>query len=254
MEPSALLRLPAELRNRIYELALYQEGGIVMRKTRRGWLWNRRVTFVPDKNGKSAIATARSLQLVCKSTSVDCRALFWALNFFLLSCDVSPAYSAKQVAKTMRTPHEFLAWLSQRHTPVNVRGLVVYIGKHTSLIQGPTGVALPILSKFAKTIRHIDVQCDLELELREGYPRSRVAFPVLKFGAVFTAAAHLARTSMRKSAVSDCERQFTERFAQELEGAAEHWSSRGIGSEEMVNAMAVAVAQRCAMWNDDANG
>ncbi|KAK3639331.1 hypothetical protein LTR56_012499 [Elasticomyces elasticus] len=250
MEPSALLRLPAELRNQIYELALYQECGIVMRLRRKGWLWKRPVLCTIKVHGDHCSQSPAGVQVhKCRLP----RTLL-GTHFFLLSCDVSPAYSAKQVAKTMRTPHEFLAWLSQRHTPVDVRGLIVYIGKHTSLIQGPTGVALPILSEFAKTIRHIDVQCDLELDHGEGYSRSRVAFPVLKFGAVFTAAAHLARTSMRESAVLDCERQFTERFAQELEGAAEHWVSRGIGSEKMVNAMAVAVAQRCATWNDDANG
>ncbi|KAK5698224.1 hypothetical protein LTR97_007185 [Elasticomyces elasticus] len=227
----------------IYELALYQEGGIVMRKTRRGWLWKRRGTFVPDTNWKSTIATARSLQLVCKSTSVDCRALFWALNTFLLSCDVSPPYSAKPIAKTMRTPHEFLAWLSQRHTPVNVRGLVFYIGK------GPNEVALPILSDFAKSVRHIDVQCELEWDTGQGHPHSRIRFPVLQFGAVFMAAAHFARTSMRESAVLDYERQFTEILAQALEGAAEYWSGRGIGNEEMVDAM--AVAQWWATWSDD---
>ncbi|KAK5713601.1 hypothetical protein LTR15_011301 [Elasticomyces elasticus] len=242
MEPSALLRLPAELRNRIYELALYQEGGIVMRKTRRGWLWKRRVTFVPDTKWKSTIATARSLQLVCKSTSVDCRSLFWALNTFLLSCDVSPPYSAKPIAKNMRTPHEFLAWLSQRHTPVIVRGLVFYIGK------GPNEVALPILSDFAKSVRQIDVQCELEWDTGQGHPHSRIRFPVLRFGAVFMAAAHFARTSMRESAVLDSERQFTEILAQALEGAAEYWSGRGIGNEEMVDAM--AVAQRWATWSD----
>ncbi|KAK5725087.1 hypothetical protein LTR17_013286 [Elasticomyces elasticus] len=224
MESSALLRLPAELRNRIYGLALYQEGGIVMRKKRKGWFWNRRVTFVPDANWKSTIATARSLQLVCKSTSVDCRALFWALNIFLLSCDVSPPYSAKPIAKTMRTPHEFLTWLSQRHTPVNVRGLVFYIGK------GPNEVALPILSDFAKSVRHIDVQLSLSGILDK-------AIRIAGFG---SPSGNLEPCSRRRHILLG---------PPSLEGAAEYWSGRGIGDEEMVDAM--AVAQRWATWSDD---
>ncbi|KAK5674749.1 hypothetical protein LTS10_012485 [Elasticomyces elasticus] len=225
MEPSALLRLPSELRNQIYGLVLHQEGGIIMRQRRKGWLWKRRVLFVPDARSKSTVTTARSLQLACRSTNVESAAFFWDLNNFIIEC---LGNDADKVAKEMKKARKFVEWLGERR----IGYFTMDLGKQASFTSGATAIALPILWELSKSlpIRTV-VQCRL-IFAPDGWMFDRMDLPVRYFCAMATAGAHFARTVMMPTTHEEEDKEWCRIVSRALEEAAQYWSEQGVGTGE----------------------
>lgn len=75
MDNSPLGRLPAELRNHIWELALYQRDGNFIELTSMKFTRLFRSTRHP-----------LGLLRACRATYIECRAMFYAINTFHLEC------------------------------------------------------------------------------------------------------------------------------------------------------------------------
>jgi hypothetical protein len=75
MDNSPLKGLPAEIRNNIYELALTQEGPVMLRKEDSSWSWRR----IKDTKTQPLALTR-----TCKAIRSECTQLFYSINTFIM--------------------------------------------------------------------------------------------------------------------------------------------------------------------------
>jgi hypothetical protein len=75
MDNSPLKGLPAEIRNNIYELALTQDGPVMLGKEDSSWSWRR----ISDTKTQPLALTK-----TCKAIHSECTQLFYSINTFIL--------------------------------------------------------------------------------------------------------------------------------------------------------------------------
>ncbi|KAK1091356.1 hypothetical protein LTR48_006465 [Friedmanniomyces endolithicus] len=170
MDESQLSRLPAELRNRFYELVLRQGSPIIICDAANDHSIHEAHFF------GTPLADSRPLALTatCKDIRSESLQLSYAINSFVFKC----GYTSN---KTL-LPSHFTKQIGPLNTRV-LRSIVLDLGR-LSFASRSTVAELMEIQQFSHTHSHFDVQCEATIHLEyepEGYKAAFSAREILAF-------------------------------------------------------------------------
>lgn len=155
MDNSPLSRLPGELRNKLYELVLFEEDGVTVSPTGpKTWLIHKRRFGKPS--GPRPLSVV-GLPATCKAIRSECLRIFYAINTF--------TFETKHFEQQDRTALWFkrlAAWVShrQRERILKIDNVVIDLGDWTCKgalsppkLQGIPLLALPAFFKSSVIIK-----------------------------------------------------------------------------------------------------